>query len=554
MRRRYLAKGAAHPMKGWRTALEYAPIARWKDWGYFDVVAGRQIKDVMFDTDGKMQKLTNALMAPAGWADSVAWGQLWNAVEAETKAMHRELEVGSRAYYDHVADRFASIIDHSQVVDGILQRSQMMRDPDGLAKMATAFMAEPMKQANMVMTAVYDLRNAGSPEARIEAKKRLGRTALAMGACIVVNAACKSIVDAARGAKDDREKEYWERWLEAMGENIADDIDPIGYVPYAKDVQSLFQGYDAKRTDMQVMADLVDGIKAMVKALRGEGKRTVLDAGTDFAAAVASLVGLPVGNIKRGILSLANSAAVDLKSYVWQYEVDRLVYRPGENRTRNMDLLWTAFRNDLDQYEIIRGKLLEDGIEEDDINSAMLTRAVKELDGLRRTDPKEYERLYQELVRSGISKEKLRTRLENLQKKAEGVDSAEELSSRYLMPDQEAIYDAAIRQIRESDVWRQATGEQRKDAEADLFAIASGSKSGEKILERTERYGVDETEYILYRLALSMVDQPNGSGELGTYTNDEVEQAILHLEGLTDAERSAMWLAAGKPEKSNPWD
>lgn len=551
---KYLTKGAAHPMEGWKKAVEYAPIARWKDWGYFDVVAGRQIKDVMFDTDAGTQKLTNTLMAPAGWADSFAWGQLWNAVEMETRAKHRDLKVGSAEYYDHVADRFAAIIDHSQVVDGILQRSQMMRDPDGLAKMATSFMAEPMKQANMVMTAVYDLRNAGDPAARMAAKKRLVRTGFAMGACIVVNAAAKSIVDAARGAKDDREKEYWERWLEAVGENLVDDINPISYVPYAKDVLSLFQGYDVKRTDMQVMADLVDGIKAVVKALKGEGKRTVLDAGTDFAAALASVMGLPVGNVKRGILSLVNSAAVDLKNYVWQYEVEKWVYRPTENKTRNMDLLWTAFRGDMEQYQILRGKLLEDGIEEDYIESGMLTRAAKELDVLRVTEPGEYNRLYQECVRNGIPKEKMRTRLENMRKKAEGVDSAEDLSSRYLMPDQETIYDAAIRKIQETDIWRQATGEQRKDAEADLFAIASGSKSGEKILEKTEAYGVDETEYILYQLALSMVDKPNASGKLGTYTNDEVEEAILRLEWLTDAERSAMWLAAGKQEKSNPWN
>lgn len=559
----YLTRGAAHCMKGWKTALQYAPIAKWKDWGYYDVAAGRQIKDVMFETDDRLQKWINFWMAPAGWMDGVAWGQLWNAVELETRAEHKELEVGSMAYYDHVADRFASIIDHSQVVDGILQRSQMMRDPDGLAKMATSFMAEPIKQANMVMSAVYDFQNAGDPAAKAAAKKRLVRTGMAMGACIIVNGAVKSIVDAMRSAKDDREKKYWERWLEAMiGDwedlkngkvqenlkkgkvmkalkglneglegNLWEDLNPIGYIPYAKDVLSLIQGYDVKRTDMQVMADLIDGTKAMVKALKGEGKRTVVDTVTAFAAAMASLTGLPAGNIKRDLMGLVNTFAVETDNYVLQYELDRLVYRPAENKSRNMDVLWRAFRNDGEQYEIVREKMKEDGIPEDYIQENMVGRAAEELNALRANDPKEYERLYQEFVRAGISKEKLRTRLENMRKKAEGVDSVEDLSSRYLMPDQEAIYDAAIRQIQESYIWGRASGEQRKDTEADLFAIASGSQSGEQILERAEKQGMDETEYLLYQLALSMVDEPNKNGNLGTYTKEEKEKALRMLEG-----------------------
>lgn len=58
---------------------------------------------------------------------------------------------------------------------------------------------------------------------------------------------------------------------------------------------------------------------------------------------------------------------------------------------------------------------------------------------------------------------------------------------------------------------------------------------------------------MLYLLALSMADEPTESGKLGTYTNDEVEDAINMLTGLSDEEKSYLWTAQGKSEKSNPW-
>ena len=54
-------------------------------------------------------------------------------------------------------------------------------------------------------------------------------------------------------------------------------------------------------------------------------------------------------------------------------------------------------------------------------------------------------------------------------------------------------------------------------------------------------------------LALSMADKPTESGKMGSYTNDEVAEAIRMVPGLTDEERSYLWTAQGKNEKSNPW-
>ncbi|MDR1217497.1 MAG: hypothetical protein LBJ99_02800, partial [Oscillospiraceae bacterium] len=154
---KYLLEGAL-PRKGWEKAKKYAPIAQWKDWGYFDVGTGRSLKSVLFNADSKLEKVRSASMALAGKADAMAWGLLWNAAEMETKAKIKrgksDLKAGTSAFYEAVAERFTEIIDHTQVVDGILQRSQIMRSGNAVTQMATAFMAEPTKKYNMFVSAL----------------------------------------------------------------------------------------------------------------------------------------------------------------------------------------------------------------------------------------------------------------------------------------------------------------------------------------------------------------------------------------------------------------
>lgn len=64
---------------------------------------------------------------------------------------------------------------------------------------------------------------------------------------------------------------------------------------------------------------------------------------------------------------------------------------------------------------------------------------------------------------------------------------------------------------------------------------------------------IDEADYMLYKLALSMVDEPTKSGKFGSYTNDEVQMAIDMLTDLDDEARAYLWEAQGKSESSNPY-
>ena len=393
---KYLAIGLKAPMKSFETAKKYSPIAQWKDWGYFDINTGRKMKDVLFENSSKLEKLRQVSMSMAGKADSFAWGQLWGAVEAETKDK-TNLAPGTNAFYNACAKRFNEIIDHTQVVDGILQRSQIMRSKDAITRMAVSFMSEPTKQYNQFMNAVYDLRHTNSPAEKKEAKQQMARTVFSMLAAGLANVLAQSIVDALRD--DDREKKYWEKLLQKfLGYNPDDDtfgekfktfafsnmgelVNPASYLPYAKDIMSIIQGYSVDRMDMDAISDTVTAMTRVYKALNGEGKQTAGYSLVKLTEQASKLLGLPLYNIDRDLTSLITTVANDAEMPVLQYYLNRYRYKPLDSGNLSAELkgiLWDARQKDDGSYDIIVGHLLNDGYAQDIIDKAMQARFSQE--------------------------------------------------------------------------------------------------------------------------------------------------------------------------------
>ena len=389
----YMVAGL-RPANGWKKAKQYAPIAQWKSWGYFDINTGRQMKDVLFNTDSAIDKVKSAGMWGAGAMDSLSWGMLWNAVETETKHKRKDLQPKSEEFYQAVAERFNEIIDHTQVVDGILQRSQIMRSTNGLTKMATAFMGEPTKQYNMFMSSVYDATH-GSKEHRKAGRKHLARATVVLAISGVANAMAQAVMDAVRD--DDKEKDYWEKWLTALtgltGEeetakdkakaailegNLGSTFNPAGYIPYVKDILSLIQGYDVARMDMDSISNVITAGQNFVKALNGEGRYSLGGASANFFAEAAKLLGIPVANLKREVKTFAMTAAVETDNYLMQYRMEKaaLSMNYSSNKNTFMDIMYNAYKNDWDAYEIIREDLLESGFTEEDLDAAIEKRKL----------------------------------------------------------------------------------------------------------------------------------------------------------------------------------
>jgi len=374
----------AKALKAFETAKKYAPIAVWKDWGYFDIHTGRQMKDVLFETDTALDKVKEAGMWAAGKADSFSWGILWSACENEVKDK-TNLTPNTEEFYKKVAERFNEVIDKTQVVDGILQRSQIMRSGDGLTKMATSFMGEPTKQYNMLLSAIHDAKNTP------EGKKRIVRTGTALAASALLNVLAQSLVDAIRD--DDREKNYWEKLLKAStgiggdgknalanfaDSNLFSAINPGNYIPYIKDVVSIAQDYDVSRMDMDGIDRTISSAKNLIKAFKGTSKVSTGNAVVSFIGEASRLFGIPLANLKRDVTTAALSAATGSDNRLLEYRTRKILYRVTENTGMFYDVLYDAMQSDDDAYRIIYNDMIASGMTEEKIKGGMEDRMKAE--------------------------------------------------------------------------------------------------------------------------------------------------------------------------------
>lgn len=387
---------------GWEKALEHSPIAMRKDVGSFDISSPYTLKDRFYGNEGVANKLNDIAGAAAGKADAATWGKLWNACEWQVKREKPDVRAGSNEFYSAVNDVFSDMIDQTQVVDGILQRSNIMRGKSTLSQQATSFMGEPIMSLNVLLRSYDNFRYEENPAKRSKALKTLGRAATALVVTNVVNALAQSIVDGLRD--DDRDKDYWEKFfsaftgvegdeknaLELIGNvvlngNVGSNMNPVAQIPFAKDVLSLAQGYDVSRPDMEVFADLLDAAGTFVKSIDGSGKKTRKEATLTLLAAASKMFGLPVANIKRDLMATLRTVAQASGSLGFQYEVEKFSYNleNSSNKSRFISILYDALeQGDYTTYEHIRRDLMEQmGLDGESIQSSLKTRYKKETEG-----------------------------------------------------------------------------------------------------------------------------------------------------------------------------
>lgn len=381
--------GGATEGNGWEKAKKYAPIASIKDTAGFDQSSRYSIAQNVYGGEGGvMDKLNDWSGWAAGKADAVTWGAIWNACEW-TVVNEGGYEKGSDAFFSRVAQVFTEVIDQSQVVDGIMQRTQIMRDANGLTKQATAFMGEPLKSLNMFMRSYDAWRFEQNIPKRSAAMKKMTRTIGAVLVTDVVNALVQSLVDAARD--DDKDKGYWARYLEKLtgvtgdkekdtflsvllGSNIWDNADPLGRIPYAKDIKSLMQGFTVSRMDADAAGDFINAAQMFIRSTQDEGKKTTLYAAKQLLTAGSKIFGVSVANVGRDVWAIARSVAQESGNVRMMYEMERAIWRlapDAGNNTRYYKLLYMAMEQDKEAYQYIyedmkkRGysdKQLQDGI------------------------------------------------------------------------------------------------------------------------------------------------------------------------------------------------
>lgn len=539
---------------GWRKAVRWAGIARIKEVGGFDQGGFRTINQQLYGSTGFLDRIS----AAAGWgaekADAVTWGALWNASEWETKRLHPALEAGSDAFYRRTAEIFTDLIEQSQVVDGVLQRSQIMRSGNAFNQMATAFMGEPLKTLNMLLRSLDKLRYETDGKKRSAARKQLGRTAAALVATSVANAVAQSLVDAARD--DDDDKDYGERFLKAFvgldgdektawqiagavlglegdedqitdvlkalagGTNLSENLNPIGWIPYTKEILSAMQGFEVSRADAAVVSDVVNAVTVTLDAAQGKGKKTLAYALRNLTASVATMLGVPAKALTRDLWAGVRTAAQEAGNWKLLYAMSKAVYKPEQNKKRYMDLLYRAKKSDGKAYEAIRKDMLDHGWFEDTPEDEHHTLTMT---------PRETAEAY-------IDKQ-----MEN--RRREDAVSGEEADEAY-----SSLMDAV-----KENPWYTQTRPETKNRVADAAQdLSQRNAAGEKLQDKLDHNGVNAEDYLWYLIYLDKFDQPNKNGNYGTYTQEERKAAIDALK-VDRQTSSGLWIFSGGSAKNNPY-
>ena len=344
----------------WDEIKKHAPVAIIKEMGGYDTNVGKSTVDYLTDTaeyNGFGEKFKalftdekfrdDALGRLPALMDEMAWGVIWNAVKREQSDKHPNMDVKSDAFMKLVANRFTEVITRTQVYDSVFSRSGLMRDrKSDLAKMVTSFMAEPTTTANMLAVSILQASRGDIKG------KQVAKTVGSIVASLALNAALVSTIYAMRD--DDEDKRYDEKWIENFYSNFFESLNPLGYIPYVRDIYNLFaKGYDVERSDMELFGDLQNAIDGL-----DNDDLTAWEKTENVIGAMGNLLGIPLKNIIRDGKGVAKTIAIamDEESKDSKTKTGRYMARRGLDLNDGEEALLAIQRGDSEHIQRVFGR------------------------------------------------------------------------------------------------------------------------------------------------------------------------------------------------------
>ncbi|MBR2335843.1 MAG: DEAD/DEAH box helicase family protein [Clostridia bacterium] len=300
---------------------KHSGIAAWKSLGFYDVNISRGLAQIIKHDSSVMDKISDVGMWGAEKADLLTWAAIWSACKEEViKKQH--LSPSSDGFFEAVTKLFEDVIYKTQVVDSILTKNEFMRDKGTFARLVGSFMSEPTTNASMLIDA-YDkyARDIQRGMTRQQAWKKngamIGRRLYVYAVGAVLLAAIQAVADAWRD--DDDYEEWGEKWLDAFGGNLIDELMPFNKLPImsdlydlAKDLLSIF-GADTYGNPPQFVLfqwwdSLIKGTEILYQKISGEDTNYTWYGGIyKLLQAASGISGLPLGSVTREIVTAWNN-------------------------------------------------------------------------------------------------------------------------------------------------------------------------------------------------------------------------------------------------------
>ena len=403
-----------------------------KSMGGIDLNTSKAISDQITDLGVRGNKLRETIpniinkgsFYLAEKADQIAWMSLYAACKREARAQ------GFTGEYllKRAGERFDEIVNKTQVYDSVFSRAKILRSQHWLNKLASMFMAEPLTTANIMMDAARLSSHGNSAKA--------ARITASVALSIVITNAFAAIIDALRD--DDDDETYGEKYLEAIIRNLVNDFDPATYIPYARDVISLAQGYDIERADMSLISDFITKGTNLIKAYKNGGE--LADSWLKFAGSILDVTGIPFSSLYRDAKAIANTVfrgqgrkvgdstktnaalgsfdafAGEIPGYAVVYsphsKSDKLYYAMVNGDDKYVKITKEEYADDEDKYN----QLLKKGLKENDFRIAEAAQAHMD------RDTEKYLELISEVVKDGYDEKIVQGAILAAENKLNGED------------------------------------------------------------------------------------------------------------------------------------
>lgn len=108
-----------------------------------------------------------------------------------------------------------------------------------------------------------------------------------------------------------------------LGGNLISNINPVGRIPYLKDILSILQGYTVDRMDAAAADDIIRTSKTFIKGLGGDSKTTTAYNLKQVMLMCSKVFGISVGNMGRDMWSIARSIANDTGNVRVMFEMEK---------------------------------------------------------------------------------------------------------------------------------------------------------------------------------------------------------------------------------------
>ncbi len=299
----------------------YSGIAAWKALGFYDVNISRGLTEIIKHKETVRDKVSEVGMWGAEQADTITWAAIWSACKEEV-TKKQKLRPRDAGFYEAVTKLFEDVIYKTQVVDSVLTKNEYLRSKGVGARLIGSFMSEPTTTASMLID-VFDKYRAdlqrGMTKTQAWKKNRsmIGRTAYVYAVSALILAAVQAAADALRD--DDDYETFGEKWLEAFGGNLVDELMPLNKLPVLRDFYELGKeilsvwgvdtyGNAPRSVFMQWYDSLVKGVQILHDKIYGDDTNYTWYGGIyKLLQAVSGMTGLPMAAATREIITAWNT-------------------------------------------------------------------------------------------------------------------------------------------------------------------------------------------------------------------------------------------------------